>query len=154
MAKVRSRRCADFWPRSEGELGQALKRLENSLDAGKLYHPVIRGILLLENSGLNGSEVSAILATQQSSYDYDRVKKGLEEQWPNHRLFQRYRGAKKMSQAQYGDGCPWNFLETTVRRESGSTQEDPDDESAWSFWQEHDGWNTGWEESSWDSASS
>ena len=55
------------------ELGQALKRLDNTLDAGKLFHPVMREILLLESIGLNASEVSAVLATQKDSYNYDRV---------------------------------------------------------------------------------
>ena len=59
------------------ELGQALKRLDHTLDAGKLFHPVMRGILLLANSGLNGSEVSAVLATQENSNDYDRAMSGL-----------------------------------------------------------------------------
>ena len=74
-------------------LGQVLKRLDNTLDAGKLFHPVIRGLLLLGNSGFNRSEVSAVLATQENSYEYDRVIDGLEEEWPNHRLFQRDRHA-------------------------------------------------------------
>ena len=55
--------------------------------------------ILLESSGLNGLEVSAILAPQQNSYGHDR-----EEQWPNHRLFQRDRDAKKTSQAHHSDG--------------------------------------------------
>ena len=41
------------------EFGQALKRLDITLDASKLFHPVIRGILVLGTSGLNGSEVRA-----------------------------------------------------------------------------------------------
>ena len=71
------------------------RQLDSTLDAGKLFHPVTRGILLLENSALNGSEVSAVLATQENSYEYDRVISGLEEQWPNHRLFRRDRDTRK-----------------------------------------------------------
>ena len=56
-----------------------------------------------ESSGLNGSEVSAILATQENSYEYGRVMSGLEKQWPNHQLFQRDRDTKK-SHARYSDG--------------------------------------------------
>ena len=63
------------------EPGQALKRLDNTLGASKLFHPVIRGILLLENSGLDASEASAVLATQENSYDYACAMSGLEE-WP------------------------------------------------------------------------
>ena len=36
------------------------------------------GILVLESSGSNGSEVSAVLATQENSYDNARVVSGLE----------------------------------------------------------------------------
>ena len=129
------------------ELGQALKRLANSLDASKLFHHTISGILLVDHSGLNGSDVGAVLTAQQNSYDYDRVMNGLEEQWPNHHLFQRDRNAKKTIQVHHGDGCPLEF--------SGDQEWrcHPDDESAWSFWPECDGWNTGWEDSSWDSVS-
>ena len=64
------------------ELGKALKHLDVTLGAGKLFHAGIRAILLLENSGLNGSEASAGLATQENSHEYDRFTNGLE-QWPN-----------------------------------------------------------------------
>ena len=47
------------------ELGQALKRLDITLDASKIFHPGIRGIQLLEKNGLVRSEVSAFLATQE-----------------------------------------------------------------------------------------
>ena len=60
---------------------------------------MIRRILLLAISGLTGSEVSAVLATHEK----DRVMSGLEEQWPNHRPFQRDRDTKQ-SHAHHGDG--------------------------------------------------
>ena len=37
------------------------------MDTGKFSHPVIRRSLLIENSGLEGPEVSAILASQENS---------------------------------------------------------------------------------------
>ena len=117
------------------ELGQALKRLDITQDAGKLFHPVIRGILLLENSGLNGSEVSAVLATQENSYEYDRVMRTGGE---SSTLPARQRHEE--SHAHYSD--EWGF-----------TEEDQIDESAWSVWPEHDTWNTGWDESYWDDTS-
>ena len=75
----------------------------------KLFNGVIRGILLLENSGLNGSEVSAVL-------DHDRVMNGLAEKWPA--TATRRRRARSIM-AMTGT---WNFLEETTRRKSGSTQ--------------------------------
>ena len=84
----------------------------SALDASKPCRPV-----LLENTGLNGSEVCAVLATPENSYDYDRVMSGREELWPKHRLFERDRDAKK-SLARCGDGrsseSPENIDERTV----------------------------------------
>ena len=113
------------------------------MDAGRLFHTAIRGNLLLENSGLNGSEVSAILATQVNSYEFERITSGLEEQWPNHQL----RDTMKCH-AVFGDG--WSS-ESPANLEERS-EEEQIDESAWSFWPKHDTWNAGWDESYWDDA--
>ena len=81
--KIRSKgfaACGIRFNKCYRELGQALKRLDGTKDGGKLFHPVITGIHLLENNGLNGSEVSAVLATQENNCDHDRVMTGLEEQ--------------------------------------------------------------------------
>ena len=83
-------------------------RLDNTLDASKLFHPGDHGILLLGYSGLNGSDVSAVLTTQENSYDNDRVMSGLEEHWLNHRLFQRDRDVKK-SHAHHDEGWSSGF---------------------------------------------
>ena len=94
------------------ELGQLLKRLDITLDAGKLFHPVIRGILLLENNGLNGSEVSAVLATQENSYGYEAVMSG----WRNSgRIIDSSSESATRRKA-------LKYLPTTMSRESGSIQ--------------------------------
>ena len=94
------------------------------------FHAVIMGILVLESSGSNGSEVSAVLATQENRHDDARVVSGLEGQWPNHRLFQRDRDVKK-KHAHHGDGwsCQrhgnidelgdWEYSEDDQKDESG-----------------------------------
>ena len=83
---------------------------------------MIRRILLFDNSGLNRSEVSAVLATGENNYDYDGVMSGLEEQRPNHRLFQRDSDTKK-SHAHHSDGwsseSPANIDERTFFHASG-----------------------------------
>ena len=74
-------------------------------------------------------------------------------QWPNHQLFQRDRDSKKVI-ARYGDGWPSEFLGYNHEPEEWEySEEDQIDESAWSFWPEHDTWNTGWDESYWDNTS-
>ena len=104
------------------EMGQALKRLDKTLDTGKLFHPVIRGILLLENSGLNGSEVSTVLATQENSYD-----------------------------SRHGGGwCAETPVNLEERFEWEPSEEEQIDESGWSVWPVYDTRSTGWDESYWD----
>ena len=88
------------------------------------------GILVLESSGSNGSEVSAVLAIQENSYDDVRVVSGQKEQWPNHRRFQRDRDVKK--NVHYGDG--WSSERPGNNDELGDceySEEDRIDELAW-----------------------
>ena len=60
------------------ELGQTLKRLDKHTGRRQALPPrEQRNPSALENSGLNGSEVGAVLATQENSYDYVRVLGGL-----------------------------------------------------------------------------
>ena len=73
-----------------------------------------------QHSGLNGSEVSTVLATQENSYEYERVMTGLEEQWPKHRLFRRDRDTEK-SHAHSMAGLV-NLSATTKSWANGSIQ--------------------------------
>ena len=97
--------------------------------------------------------MSAVLPTQENSYEYDRVMSGLEEQWPNRRLFQRDHETKK-SHAHHSDG--WSSEPPSNNDKLGEwecSEDEQTDESAWSFWPEHDTWNGGWDESYWDDTS-
>ena len=101
-----------------------------------------RGIRLLENSGLNGSEVGAVLATQENSYDYVRVLGGLGGPVAeSSTVSARPRHQESHARNNY-EPEEWEYSE-----------EDQIDESAWSFWSEHDTWDTGWDESYWDDTS-
>ena len=102
----------------------------NTLDADKLFRAVIMGILVLESSGSNGSEVSAVLATQVNRHDHARVKSGQNEQWPNHRRFLSDRDVNQ-SYAHYGDA--WSCQRPGNNDELGDweySEEDQKDESA------------------------
>ena len=102
----------------------------NKLDVDKLFRAVIMGILVRGSSGSNGSEVSAVLATQENRHDHARVKSGQNEQWPNHRRFQRDRDVNQ-SYAHYGDA--WSCQRPGNNDELGDwehSEEDQKDESA------------------------
>ena len=49
------------------ELGKALKTVDPAIDVDKVFHPIIRGIIYLENSGLNESEQANILGVTKNS---------------------------------------------------------------------------------------
>ena len=86
---------------------------------------------MLESRGSNGSEVNAVLATQENRHDVVRVKSGQKEPWPNHRRFQRDRDVNQ-SYAHYGDG--WSCQRPGNNDELGDwdfSEEDQIDERAW-----------------------
>ena len=73
---ARCAECAVFHRRRKVSFFTFLNQLRNNeLDTAKLFHPVILGILFLENNDLNGSDISAVLATQNNNYEYARVLK-------------------------------------------------------------------------------
>ena len=71
------------------EVGKALKTLDTDVDPDKLFHPVLLGILFLENTNLNPSEVASGMATTQNDYKYDKIIGALQGQWPDARLLSR-----------------------------------------------------------------
>ena len=73
------------------------------------------GILVLESSVSNGSEVGAVLAIQENSYDDVRVVSGQKEQWPNHRRSQPDGDVKKNTHITAMAG-PLNVLATIAGR--------------------------------------
>ena len=76
---------------------------------------------MLESSGSNGLEVSAVLAIHENSNDDVRVVSGQKEQWPNHRRFPQDRDVEK-KHAHYGDGWSSDVLATMTSWETASIQ--------------------------------
>ena len=144
-----------------GELGEAVKLVDDAVVPKKLFHPVIQGVLLLEYSGLNPSEVSAVLGPQGNKYDWDSVLTGLTEQWPDQRLFLRDKDLKhttKSHSSHYVEDdylfdedqwCWWAWDDGPGEWSFAGFEDDQTD--TWAS-QSHDSWSEG-PDQSWSGAS-
>lgn len=82
-----------------------MKTLDESVEINNLFHPTLRGLLILECSGLSPTEQAAVLATTGNSMDYYLVKLALSGQWPEARLLARDgRGCREAHAIDYGYG--------------------------------------------------
>lgn len=90
------------------ELGQALKTLDESVEINNLFHPTLRGLLIMACSLLNPTEQAAVSATAGNSMDYYLVKLALSDQWPEARLLSRDgRGRRQAHPIDYGYGLDY-----------------------------------------------
>ena len=85
------------------ELGKSLKTIDAAIDPTKVFHPILRGIIYLENSGLNESEQANILGVTLNSYEREKIHEACIGQWSDSRLFGRDNANKRHAHAADAD---------------------------------------------------
>ena len=89
----------------DGELDVTLCTPDSSVQPDTLLHQVLPGILFLEGSHLNASEVASVLSTTDSHHSYNKI--AIAVLWSDLRLQQRDNTAQQVVNAAYSSVCIW-----------------------------------------------
>ena len=91
------------------ELGDALKTIDDSIEPGNLIHPVLQGLMLLHNTGLDPTEQAAVWATTGNQLNFPEVRVALRDQWSHERLMRRDRSRHNVYSTEYWPDADHNL---------------------------------------------